>query len=100
MGFISKLGKWLDTRFPEKISTEEVIRSLQAYHDLQAHVILLQEKLIHINEKMDAFSNGARAFDKEINLLKDDMNKAKVLLALKNQQMKSPTMNGSEAWKR
>lgn len=100
MGLVSKLGRWLDTRFPEKISADEVYRSLQGYASLNDHFIVMDGKLVYITQKLQAFENGARAFEKELKAQTDEMNKAKAVIAMMQRTRVQPIIPSGEPWKR
>lgn len=100
LGIISRLGKWLDTRFPEKISAEEVYRSLTAYAHIDVKMAVLESKIATINQKLQAFETGAGAFDKSLAELKDELNKVKAVQVVMNRQRTTPLMPSGEAWKR
>ena len=111
MGMIARFGQWLDKRFPEKINADEVYRSLTAYNGIAVEQTVLALKIDQLTVKLESFSNGARAFDeqlkadkaellKEINFLKDEMNKAKAVLSVMNKVRTTPVLKSSEPWKR
>lgn len=100
MGIVSRIGKWLDKRFPEKVSVDEVIRSLEGYQTVNGEIVKLTLELVNIRQRLDAFENGARAFEKDLKAQVDEMNKAKAVLAVMNRTRTAPVMNTSEPWKR
>lgn len=100
MGIVSRIGKWLDTRFPEKISTYDVMRSLEGYQSIKGEILQLTLELVNVRQRLDAFETGARSFDKDLKTVVDEMNKAKAVLAVMNRTRTAPIMNTSEAWKR
>lgn len=100
MGIISRIGAFLDKRFPEKISAEEVYKSLAAYQGLHAEVAILRASFDLIDRRLLAFTTGAQAFDKELREMKDEMNKAKSVLAIMNRTRTAPVMPSGEPWKR
>lgn len=100
MGIVSRIGRWLDTRFPERISVEEVTKSLVAYEQLGAQFTMFAAELKALRQKQDAFTTGAQSFDKELRELKDEMNKAKAVLSVMNRTRTTPVMSTSEPWKR
>lgn len=100
MGIISKIGRWIDHRFPERIPVEEVYKSLAAYSQLSLEMQMLKQMLTQCQQRLDAFERGARAFDNDLALMKDEMNKAKTVLAMMNKMRTTPVLNSSEAWKR
>lgn len=100
MGVVSRLGKWLDSRFPERISVEEVVKSLTAYSQLDTKLSILEASLRLVEQRLKSFENGAHAFDVEISGLKDEMNKAKVVIAMTQKLNQRPVLNTSEPWKR
>lgn len=100
MGIISRLGHWLDTRFPEKISAEEVYKSLTAYQNLASDLSAVRFEMDRIREKFVAYTNGAQAFDKDLKDVKDELNKVKSVQAMMNKVRSSPVLNSSDAWKR
>jgi hypothetical protein len=100
MGIVSTIGRWLDSRFPEKISAEEVMKSLQAYARLDGEMASLQMRVDQILQKLTAFETGARAFDKDLREVKDDMNKLKSVMAVMTRTTNKPVLSTSEPWKR
>lgn len=100
MGLISRLGAWLDRRFPERVSVEEVMKSLQGYESLRGELMQLAALLKNVQQKQDAFTTGAQAFDKELKELKDEMNKAKAVLSVLTRTTQRPVLSSSEPWKR
>lgn len=100
MGLISRLGKWIDSRWPEKIAVEEVFRSLTAYAQIETHVIILENSINQFNAKIKAFETGAQSFDKSLTELKDEVNKVKAVQAIANRSRVSPVMPSGEPWKR
>lgn len=100
MGFVSRLGRWLDTRFPQKISVEEVVKSLTAYNQLGNQLTLMTAEIEQIKQRLLAFETGARAFDKEQREFKDELNKAKAVLSVMNRVRTAPVMDTSQPWKR
>jgi hypothetical protein len=100
LGIVSRIGHWLDSRFPEKISAEEVMKSLQAYARLDGEMASLQMRVDQILQKLTAFETGARAFDKDLREVKDDMNKLKSVMAVMTRTTNKPVLSTSEPWKR
>lgn len=100
MGIISRIGRWLDSRFPEKISAEEVYKSLTAYARLDAQITSFEMRLDQIGQKLQAFENGAQSFDKELKDVKDELNKVKAIQGVINRQRVAPVMPSGEPWKR
>lgn len=98
MGLISKLGRWLDTRFPEKISAEEVYKSLTMYEGVRVDLEFTKAELKNIFQKLSAFEIGARSFDKDITAIKDKINTMETVIKMR--PTSSVALNGKEAWKR
>lgn len=98
MGFVSKLGHWLDTRFPERISADEVYRSLTAYTGVATQVIRLEANLKTIEQRLLAFETGARSFDEALKLQKDKLHTLETVMKMRPQT--PVTLNGKEPWKR
>lgn len=98
MGMISTFGRWLDMKFPDQIPADEVYRSLTAYTGVATQVISLEAQMRLLSNRIDAYENGARAFDKELTTFKDKLNTLETVMKLKPQ---SPvTLSGKEPWKR
>jgi hypothetical protein len=100
MGMISDFGAWLDRKFPDKINAEDVYKSLAVVAQLQGQMTSFEARLDQIGQKLQAFEIGARAFDKEIRELKDELNKVKAVQVMMNRTNKSPVLSTSEPWKR
>ena len=100
LGLISRLGRWLDARFPQKISAEEVYRSLTAYESVSCRLTSMQIRLDQVSQKLEAFETGARAFDKTLSEVKDELNKVKAVQVIQNRQRVAPVMPSGEPWKR
>ena len=100
MGIISRLGAWIDTRFPEKISAEEVMKSLTAYSQLAGQMTSFEMRLDQIGRQIQAFTNGAQAFDRTLSEMKDELNKVKAVQVIQNRQRSAPVMPSGEPWKR
>ena len=100
MGIVSRLGAWLDHRFPEKMSADEVMKSLTAYAQLEGQMASFEMRLGQIGQKIEAFTNGAQAFDKDLKEIKDELNKVKAVQVIQNRQRVTPMMPSGEPWKR
>lgn len=100
MGIISRVGKWLDSRFPEKISADEVRESLREYQKLQSQLTSFEMRLGQIGKRMEEIGDLEKVFDKELREMKDEMNKAKAVLSVMNRIRTSSPLPSSEAWKR
>ncbi len=100
MGIVTRIGKWLDARFPEKISAEEVYKSLAAYQSLAGEIMALNVRLEALQAKQDAFTTGAQAFEKVQNEFKDELNKAKIVISAMTTMNRKPIMDTSQPWKR
>lgn len=93
MGIISRLGRWLDVRFPEKINAEEVRVSLKAYENIASKILLLEARIDSQNHLLEQNLSAVKE-------LQDEMNKAKVVIAMTQQMRQAPVMKSGEAWKR
>lgn len=98
MGWISDLGHWIDAKFPDKIPAEEVYRSLTAYTGVATQVIMLETQVKLLTNRIDAYENGARAFDGELTKTKDKLNTLETVMKLRPQT--PVTLSGKEPWKR
>lgn len=100
MNIITRIGMWLDKRFPERISVEEVMKSLQGYESIRSELQVQFQMLRAIEDKQAAFTKGAQAFDKTDHELRDEINKIKATLAILNRSRVQPVMPSGEPWKR
>lgn len=96
MGIISRFGKWLDTRFPEKISLDAVTGTIDG--------LVFDVNEMKNNNLLFKHSENRKAIaelDVKILELKDDINKIKAILQFRQQQQtKMPDMSGAVPWKR
>lgn len=98
MGLISDFGRWVDRKFPDKISADEVYRSLTAYTGVATQVIALESRMNILDLKIKSYETGARSFDDALKIQKDKLNTLETVMKLRPQT--PVTLNGKEPWKR
>lgn len=101
MGIVSRIGRWLDKHFPEKMSVEEVKSELDSFSiDLK----LCNDKIDEILKRVITLEKSDRIQDDQlisISTIKDDLNKVKAIMQLKaTQRVNMPDLSGSGPWKR
>ena len=93
MGIISRLGRWLDTRFPEKMTVEEVNEKIKVFMQMNMTMDRLGKDGTHLLIKVNEHEDSIKE-------LQDEMNKAKVVIAMTQQMRQVPVMKSGEPWKR
>lgn len=75
MGLVTRIGQWLDKRFPEKVTAEDVNKRFRLY----------DEELAAIHQSIEAFDIrlASNRFD-DIEKLKVDIEKLKALSVVKS----------------
>lgn len=100
MGIVSRIGRWIDCRFPEKISTEEVIKTLAEYAELHVKFRVLEAKHDGLQNQVDGHAQALDVQTNKITGLKDELNKAAAVVSMMTKMRQTPVMSSSEAWKR
>jgi flagellar capping protein FliD len=100
MGLITRLGRWLDSRFPEKISAEEVIKSMTAWASIETLLMNLERRVAGIDDRLSRIERGLPDTLNQVAGLKDDMNKTKAFLQQRQMVKPLPNLTGAEPWRR
>ncbi len=101
LGLVSRFGKWLDTRFPAKIRTEEVIAAMTAWSKVSETIASFESRLVLIEERLHRIEVGLPDTLAEVNKLKTDMTTVKAWAQLKQKQASNmPDLTGAKPWAR
>lgn len=97
MGIVSRFGAWLDRKFPDKVNAADV---LSEFLTLRAAVNQLSEGQDNFAKRISELENKGVS-QEQLTDLKDDINKIKAIMQLKQKQsVEMPNLTGATAWRR
>lgn len=97
MGIVSRVGRWLDKHFPEKMSVEEVETKITRMAD---YLVSMDKALMELKARLVVLEKSNAQLE-TVSELKDDMNKIKAIMQMKaTQRVNMPDLTGAVPWKR
>ena len=88
MGLITRIGLWLDHRFPEKMTADEVRghfeQSVKAYSDHQEQIVAIRQSVSGLIERIRSIESTESTLHTELSRLSSEINTIKTITNIKS----------------